>query len=145
VPKNQDNTLMASGQQPGTYYSSPLPSVRSEASERTTLVYFTWRKWLPLSVLGFCTAFEVLRRQWSDTNTAKAFFRKDRLRWQSQTPAVSSVSVSYLRDSHKLPKKLFHGLKKPEQYHSDAVQGLKIINNNGLNSCSRDCTVKVWR
>jgi phosphoinositide-3-kinase regulatory subunit 4 len=49
-----------------------------------------------------------------------------------------------LRDSDKLPRKLFHGLKKPDHFHSDAVQDLKII-DKALLSCSRDCTVKVWR
>jgi WD40 repeat protein len=48
-------------------------------------------------------------------------------------------------DSATMPRKLFRGLKKPEHYHCDAVQDLKIIDNNCLISCSRDCTVKVWR
>jgi hypothetical protein len=34
---------------------------------------------------------------------------------------------------------------KPDFHHSDAVQDLKIIDNCALISCSRDCTVKVWR
>ena len=48
------------------------------------------------------------------------------------------------RDANKLPRKIFHGLKKPEHSHTDAVQDVKIVENS-LVSCSRDCTIKVWR
>lgn len=50
-----------------------------------------------------------------------------------------------IRGMKSMPRKLFRGLKKPEHYHSDSVQDLKIIESNSLISCSRDCTVKVWR
>lgn len=49
------------------------------------------------------------------------------------------------QNSDKVPRKLFHGLKKHDHYHTDSIQDLKIIDNNALISCSRDCTVKVWR
>jgi phosphoinositide-3-kinase regulatory subunit 4 len=54
----------------------------------------------------------------------------------------SSVGIHGIKP---IPSKLFRGLKRPEHYHSDAVQDLKIIEANSLISCSRDCTVKVWR
>ena len=40
------------------------------------------------------------------------------------------------------------GLKKPEYFHSEGIEDLKIVNlsdGNALISCSRDCTIKVWR
>ena len=52
---------------------------------------------------------------------------------------------SGLRDSNSMPRKLCRGLKKPEHFHSDSVEDLKVIDNSSLISCSRDCTVKVWR
>ena len=55
-----------------------------------------------------------------------------------------SVSLG-LRDTNSMPRRLFHGLKKPEHYHSDSIQDLKVIDNSSLISCSRDCTVKIWR
>ena len=50
-----------------------------------------------------------------------------------------------LWDSGKLPRKILHGVKKPEQHHTDSVQDIKVLDNSALVSCSRDCTVKVWR
>ena len=50
-----------------------------------------------------------------------------------------------LRDTSKLPRKIFHGLKKPEHNHTDSIQDIKVIDNSALVSCSRDSTVKVWR
>lgn len=50
------------------------------------------------------------------------------------------------RDHTRLSHKLYHGLQTPEvHHHLDAVQDLKILDNHALISCSRDCTVKVWR
>ncbi|KAL7575242.1 hypothetical protein ACA910_018723 [Epithemia clementina (nom. ined.)] len=37
------------------------------------------------------------------------------------------------------------GLKKPEYFHTDSIEDLKIVDNSALISCSRDCTIKVWR
>ena len=37
------------------------------------------------------------------------------------------------------------GLRKPEYYHTDSIEDLKIVENSALISCSRDCTIKVWR
>lgn len=47
-------------------------------------------------------------------------------------------------ESSRVPKALFQGLKKPESYHRDSIQDLKVV-RSGLLSCSRDCTVKLWR
>lgn len=47
-------------------------------------------------------------------------------------------------DSSRVPRKLFQGLKKPENSHQDSIQDLKLV-KSGLLSCSRDCTVKLWR
>ena len=49
-----------------------------------------------------------------------------------------------LRDANRVPRKIFHGLSMPNNCHSDAIQDIKVIENT-LVSCSRDCTVKVWR
>lgn len=47
-------------------------------------------------------------------------------------------------ESSRVPKALFQGLKKPENYHRDSIQDMKVV-RSGLLSCSRDCTVKLWR
>jgi len=41
--------------------------------------------------------------------------------------------------------KQFSGVRRPESQHNDAIQDLKIIGGSSLISCSRDCTIKVWR
>lgn len=53
--------------------------------------------------------------------------------------------VQSLRDSGKIQQPMFHGLKKPENHHTDSILDIKVLNNNGIISCSRDCTVKIWR
>ena len=57
---------------------------------------------------------------------------------QAPSPGLDGI------DSSKLPRKLHQGLKKGDIHHSDAVQDLKIARRS-LISCSRDCTVKLWR
>lgn len=47
-------------------------------------------------------------------------------------------------ESSRMPRKLFQGMKKPESYHHDSIQDLKVV-RSGLLSCSRDSTVKLWR
>eukprot|EP00980_Cylindrotheca_fusiformis_P007666 scaffold1605_cov141-Cylindrotheca_fusiformis.AAC.29 len=47
-------------------------------------------------------------------------------------------------ESSRVPKKLFQGLKKPDNCHRDSIQDIKVV-RSGLLSCSRDCTVKLWR
>ena len=47
-------------------------------------------------------------------------------------------------ESSRVPRKLFQGLKRPEYHHHDSIQDLKIT-RSGLLSCSRDCTIKLWR
>lgn len=47
-------------------------------------------------------------------------------------------------EGSQVPKKHLQGLKKPENSHWDAIQDLKAV-RSGLLSCSRDCTVKLWR
>jgi phosphoinositide-3-kinase regulatory subunit 4 len=49
-----------------------------------------------------------------------------------------------LRGGETTGKFVYKGLQKPENHHSDSIMDLKII-DNGLVSCSRDCTLKVWR
>ena len=49
------------------------------------------------------------------------------------------------RDEAKLPRKTYLGLTKPDQNHSDSILDIKLLDNNGIVSCSRDCTIKVWR
>lgn len=45
----------------------------------------------------------------------------------------------------RISKKSAHGLQtNMNRHHSDAVLDLKIV-NNALISCSRDCTIKIWR
>lgn len=56
------------------------------------------------------------------------------------------VSTGMSHDSTKFHSpKIFHGHQKNEHHHTDSVQDIKIINNSTVVSCSRDCTVKVWR
>lgn len=57
---------------------------------------------------------------------------------QPPTPSVREV------DGSKIPRKLLQGAKRSDKIHEDAITDLKIF-NNGLLSCSRDCTVKIWR
>lgn len=47
-------------------------------------------------------------------------------------------------DSSKIPRKLFQGTRAMQHGHYDAIQDLKVM-RNGLVSCSRDCTVKIWK
>jgi phosphoinositide-3-kinase, regulatory subunit 4 len=56
------------------------------------------------------------------------------------------VSPGILNDNNKLSSpKVFHGHHKEDQHHTDSIQDIKIIENSIVVSCSRDCTVKVWR
>ncbi len=57
---------------------------------------------------------------------------------QPPTPAVAEV------DGSKIPRKLLQGTKRSEKTHEDAITDLKVV-KSGLLSCSRDCTVKLWR
>jgi WD40 repeat protein len=53
------------------------------------------------------------------------------------------------------PRKIFHGLKKPDHNHTDSIQDIKIIDkhvlggvskdSSALISCSKDSTIKIWR
>ena len=49
------------------------------------------------------------------------------------------------RDETKLPRRNFHGLTKPEQNHSDSILDIKLLENNGIVSCSSDGTIKFWK
>jgi phosphoinositide-3-kinase regulatory subunit 4 len=66
--------------------------------------------------------------------------RSCRLMLCRQTPSPTLGEV----ESSRVPRKLFQGLKKPVNHHTDSIQDLKIV-KSGLVSCSRDCTVKLWR
>lgn len=68
------------------------------------------------------------------------FSQSCRLMLCRQPPKQHSSEVG----SSLAPKALFQGLKKPENYHRDSIQDLKVV-RSGLLSCSRDCTVKLWR
>lgn len=57
---------------------------------------------------------------------------------QPPTPTLNEVEGS------KIPRKLLQGTKKFEKTHEDAITDLKVV-KGGLLSCSRDCTVKLWR
>jgi len=57
---------------------------------------------------------------------------------QAPTPAISEV------DSFRVPRKLFQGTRTMSQGHDDSICDLKILKHSLL-SCSRDCTVKLWR
>jgi len=57
---------------------------------------------------------------------------------QPPNPTLSEV------EKRALPRKLYQGLKKPDSCHQDSIQDLKVV-RSGLLSCSRDCTVKLWR
>ena len=48
-------------------------------------------------------------------------------------------------DEVKLPRKTFYGVTKPEQNHLGSILDIKLLDNNDIVSCSRDCTVKVWK
>ena len=52
--------------------------------------------------------------------------------------------IQGLRDANRFPRKIFNGLNKPDHTHTDAILDIKVIENMVV-SCSRDCTVKVWR
>lgn len=57
---------------------------------------------------------------------------------QPPTPSLNEV------ESSKMPRKLLQGTKRIENSHEDAITDLKVV-RSGLLSCSRDCTVKLWR
>lgn len=57
---------------------------------------------------------------------------------QAPAPATSEV------DSFRVPRKLFQGTRAMPQGHHDSICDLKFLKHSLL-SCSRDCTVKVWR
>ena len=57
---------------------------------------------------------------------------------QAPAPATSEV------DSFRVPRKLFQGTRAMPQGHNDSICDLKFLKNSLL-SCSRDCTVKLWR
>ena len=57
---------------------------------------------------------------------------------QPPTPSIKEV------DGSKIPRKLLQGTKRSEKIHEDAITDLKVV-KSGLLSCSRDCTVKLWR
>lgn len=69
----------------------------------------------------------------------------ERIDFEGQRRLMLCRQSQGLRDSGKLPRKIFHGVKKPEQHHTDSIQDIKVLDNCALVSCSRDCTVKVWR
>ncbi len=57
-----------------------------------------------------------------------------------QAPAPTTSEV----DSLRVPRKLFQGTRALPQGHNDSICDLKFLKNSLL-SCSRDCTVKLWR
>jgi WD40 repeat protein len=57
---------------------------------------------------------------------------------QAPAPAVHEL------DSSRVPRKLFQGSRAIPQGHQETITDLKFLKNN-LVSCSRDCTVKIWR
>ena len=57
---------------------------------------------------------------------------------QPPTPTLREV------DGSKIPRKVLQGAKRLEKMHDDAITDLKMF-KSGLLSCSRDCTVKLWR
>lgn len=57
-----------------------------------------------------------------------------------QAPAPTASEV----DSFRVPRKLFQGTRAMPQGHTDSICDLKFLKNSLL-SCSRDCTVKLWR
>ena len=57
---------------------------------------------------------------------------------QPPTPSLNEV------ESSKMPRKLLQGTKRVENSHDDAITDLKVV-KSGVLSCSRDCTVKLWR
>mmetsp|Transcript_49388 Transcript_49388/g.55940 ORF Transcript_49388/g.55940 Transcript_49388/m.55940 type:complete len:1792 (+) Transcript_49388:143-5518(+) len=57
---------------------------------------------------------------------------------QAPAPTLSEI------DSSKASRKLFQGTHTMPQCHYDSICDLKFLKNSLL-SCSRDCTVKLWR
>ncbi|OEU15239.1 WD40 repeat-like protein [Fragilariopsis cylindrus CCMP1102] len=57
---------------------------------------------------------------------------------QAPAPTLSETGSS------KTPRKLFQGTRTLPQCHNDSICDLKFLKNSLL-SCSRDCTVKLWR
>jgi len=57
---------------------------------------------------------------------------------QAPAPALNEV------DSSRVPRKLFQGTRAMPQGHNDSICDLKFLKHSLL-SCSRDCTVKLWR
>eukprot|EP00536_Pseudo-nitzschia_multiseries_P004879 jgi/Psemu1/189189/e_gw1.85.111.1 len=58
---------------------------------------------------------------------------------QAPAPALNEV------DSSRVPRKLFQGTRAMPQGHDDSICDLKVLKHRLLLSCSRDCTVKLWR
>ena len=68
------------------------------------------------------------------------FNNNSRLMLCHQAPAPTASEV----DSFRVPRKLFQGTRAMPQGHTDSICDLKFLKNSLL-SCSRDCTVKLWR
>ena len=68
------------------------------------------------------------------------FNNNSRIMLCHQAPAPTASEV----DSFRVPRKLFQGTRAMPQGHTDSICDLKFLKNSLL-SCSRDCTVKLWR
>ncbi|KAG7353916.1 NB-ARC domain containing protein [Nitzschia inconspicua] len=68
------------------------------------------------------------------------FDDRTRLMLCRQAPA----STVHELDSSRVPRKLFQGTRAIPQGHHECITDLKFLKTN-LVSCSRDCTVKIWR
>jgi phosphoinositide-3-kinase, regulatory subunit 4 len=79
----------------------------------------------------------------SSINSRPAYERID-YEGQRRLMLCRQVQNRGLREFNVQPRKLLQGLKKVERYHTDSVLDIKLLDQNRIVSCSRDCTVKVW-
>jgi WD40 repeat protein len=89
-------------------------------------------------------------RFWDFSAPSKCYVLSDRSQVHPQ-PSFERIDfdgqrrLMLCRQSTKFDRNTFHGLATPEDHHFDAIQDLKIVDHSMLLSCSRDCTVKIWR
>jgi phosphoinositide-3-kinase regulatory subunit 4 len=146
-PRRRSNSLLTAGQQPSSQYVPPVSSINCMvgsigAQDQSYLI--TGGSDSRIRFWDFSTPSKCYVVSGQSQSQPRPSFERIDFEGPRRLMLCHQPQSAGLRDSNKLPRKLFHGVKKPEQYHSDAIQDLKVI-DKALLSCSRDGTVKVWR
>jgi phosphoinositide-3-kinase regulatory subunit 4 len=146
-PRRRSNSLLAAGQQLSSQYVPPAASINCMvgsigAQDQSYLI--TGGSDSRIRFWDFSTPSKCYVVSGQSQSQPRPSFERIDFEGPRRLMLCRQPQSAGLRDSNTLPRKLFHGVKRPEQYHSDAIQDLKVI-DKALLSCSRDCTVKVWR